>query len=159
MVKFITALVAATTAALATSAMATSKIDANIMAEMVIDPSAASAPTNNVPGANPGATANTNYQGNPGGKPSAEQHRALKSQRMAERRTRVKAAIANLPNEPDSKLQRMSEEELERAMKASDLAAQKHGKDMGAQKAGLKLGLERERGSRLNGGNNGGVRV
>jgi len=42
-------------------------------------------------------------------KPSATQYHAQKSQRMAERRARVREKLANLPNEPNSHLQRMSD--------------------------------------------------
>jgi len=137
--KFITALVLATAAAvLGTSAVATSKIESVEINSSGAD--AASSPTNNLPGMNPKQI----YQGNPGGKPSASQHRARKSQRMSDRRARVKAAIANIPNEPDSKLQRMSREELDRAMQASDEAARKHGVNVEGQKRGLKMGLRRE---------------
>eukprot|EP00581_Thalassiosira_minuscula_P033431 CAMPEP_0183765588 /NCGR_PEP_ID=MMETSP0739-20130205/11046_1 /TAXON_ID=385413 /ORGANISM="Thalassiosira miniscula, Strain CCMP1093" /LENGTH=618 /DNA_ID=CAMNT_0026004285 /DNA_START=133 /DNA_END=1989 /DNA_ORIENTATION=- len=126
--------------------MATSKIDSVVID---IDPDHPDA----VPGANhknDATNSNNPYQGNPGGKPSASQHRAMKSQRMAERRARVKAAIANLPHEPNSKLQRMSEEELKRAMEASDLVAK--------EKRELRMGWEKEvkrREGRLNGGRGG----
>jgi len=46
---------------------------------------------------------------------------------MAERRARVKAAIANLPNEPDSHLQRMSAEDLEKAYGAAEESARVRG--------------------------------
>jgi len=141
--KVITSLVLATVAAaFGTSVVATSKIDAvEVGANGMTGADAASAPTNNLPR----ASKRNPYEGNPGGKPSAAQHRAQKSRRMAERRERVKAAIANLPNEPESRLRRMSAEELERAMRASDEAAGKYGIDVEEQKRGLKLGLRREK--------------
>ena len=58
-------------------------------------------------------------------KPSISELRATKSQRMAQRRTRVKAAIANLPNEPNSNLHRMSDEELDKAYLAAEESAKK----------------------------------
>mmetsp|Transcript_16430 Transcript_16430/g.35517 ORF Transcript_16430/g.35517 Transcript_16430/m.35517 type:complete len:643 (+) Transcript_16430:331-2259(+) len=115
--KFFTALVITTTAALASTAVvvSSSKIDT---AAAVVDGlgnivNNDAAPTNNVPGS--------------GGKPSAAQHRAQKSTRMAERRARVKAAIANLPNEPNSQLERMNEGELEKAYLAAEESAKLRG--------------------------------
>ena len=72
------------------------------------------APTNNIPGRNMP-------------KPSISELHATKSQRMAQRRTRVKAAIANLPNEPNSNLHRMSDEELDKAYLAAEESAKKRG--------------------------------
>lgn len=69
-------------------------------------------PTNNIPGRNMP-------------KPSISELHATKSQRMAQRRTRVKAAIANLPNEPNSNLHRMSDEELDKAYLAAEESAKK----------------------------------
>ena len=60
-------------------------------------------------------------------KPSATQYHAQKSQRMAERRARVREKLANLPNEPNSHLQRMSDEELEQAYLAAEESAKKRG--------------------------------
>ena len=60
-------------------------------------------------------------------KPSATQYHAQKSQRMAERRARVREKLANLPNEPNSHLHRMSDEELEQAYLAAEESAKKRG--------------------------------
>ena len=125
------AIAAATAAALSTTAMATV---AEVAANGNLGNDATAAPANNIiPGANPSSSGNANksnnnpYEGNPGGKPSASQHRALKSERMAERRARVKAAIADLPNEPDSKLHRMDSAELESAVEAAEESARRRG--------------------------------
>lgn len=56
-------------------------------------------------------------------KPTADEHRAQKSRRMADRRERVRRAIANLPNEPESMLHPMSAEELDAALEATQRRA------------------------------------
>lgn len=117
--KFITALVITTISTIASTAVVSSSKTDNIA---VLDglgnvaDNVASAPTNNnlVDGSN---TSNSNGSG---GKPSASQHRAQKSHRIAERRARVKAAIANLPHEPNSNLEKMTDEELAKAVEAAE---------------------------------------
>ena len=69
-------------------------------------------------------------------KPSISELHATKSQRMAQRRTRVKAAIANLPNEPNSNLHRMSDEELDKAYLAAEESAKKRGLKQDTTNAG-----------------------
>lgn len=111
--KLITALIVATTAAIASTS-----IVVGASSKMTVDKSAdaAAAPTND--------RAFNSVNGG-GGKPSASQHRAQKSARMAERRARVRAAIANAPNEAASgaTLRRMSPEELAEAERAADESA------------------------------------
>ena len=132
--KLLPALAAAATAfgLLATSAAAAAKVGDAAATD------AAAAPTNHhlpraVPGAPGGAQARNPYEGNPGGKPSAAEHRAQKSQRMAERRARVKAALANLPHDPESKLQRMTPDELEKAANAAEEGARKLAEEKGVK--------------------------
>jgi len=115
--KFLTALVISTTAALAlsTAAVSSTATTTSETTSVVNGLGDIIHPNDNAPP--PGS----------GGKPTAAQHRAQKSHRMAERRARVKAAIANLPNEPDSHLQRMSAEDLEKAYGAAEESARVRG--------------------------------
>lgn len=127
--KFVPAMVIATTAALALSTVAVSSTaTAAAEAAAVVDGLGNILNHDDASEPLPGVT-----QPGSGGKPSAAQHRAQKSTRMAERRARVKAAIANLPNEPNSQLQRMSEGELEKAYLAAEESAEMRGLKRGKE--------------------------
>ena len=145
--QLVTGLLAATAAALAATAAVASRLDAELDA-LHAPPGVPRA----APGARPrggGDDSDHAHAGNPGGKPSAAQHRADKSRRMDERRRRVRETLAQAPHDPSTRLQRMDADALERALAASEARArEREGGDGGtaaAQVRGLAEGLARER--------------
>ena len=102
--------------------LATLWLTTNALMAATSDRAANSIPTDglgNAIHANAAADADADAAARP--KPTADEHRAQKSRRMAERRERVRQAIANLPNDPDSVLQPMSAAELDAALEAAKL--------------------------------------